>query len=79
MRRFTPGLLAASGLTALLCACAPFHPSDDRAGVCNQLNSQIIFSGSTSSTRDAEIQSAEKPLLQRSYDRHCVKNISDES
>lgn len=54
-----------------LSSCAPFKYSDSRAGECNQLNSDIIFNGNTSNTRISEIQSAEAPLEQRSYDKHC--------
>ncbi len=77
MRHFIRNMLAALGCIFSLSACSPFHPSDEQAGVCNEINSQIIFSGSTNITRDAEIQSAEKPLLQQSYDRRCVKGIAD--
>lgn len=56
---------------SLLCACAPFKPNDNRAGVCNEMNSRMIFGGATSNTRNAEIQNAEQPLLQKSYDRKC--------
>jgi len=54
-----------------LCACAPFKLNDHRAGECNEINSRMIFSGATSNTRNAEIQNAEQPLLQRSYDKKC--------
>ena len=64
-------LLAFSLLCSLLFSCAPFKLSDHRAGVCNELNSRMIFSGATSNTRNAEIQNAEQPLLQRSYDKKC--------
>jgi hypothetical protein len=55
----------------MLCACAPFKFGDKRAGLCNQLNSDMIFRGSTSITRTAEIQHAEQPLTQHEYDRKC--------
>ncbi|EKD70075.1 MAG: hypothetical protein ACD_46C00650G0003 [uncultured bacterium] len=54
-----------------LAACAPFRPNDQKAGLCNQLNSKMIFSGSTSDTRQSEIQQAEEPLVQSDYDKHC--------
>lgn len=54
-----------------LCSCAPFKFNDHRAGECNELNSRMIFSGATSNTHNAEIQNAEQPLLQRSYDKKC--------
>ncbi|HLB41540.1 MAG TPA: hypothetical protein VJN02_01580 [Gammaproteobacteria bacterium] len=55
----------------LICSCAPFKFSDQRAGVCNELNSQLIFNGATANIRNAEIQNAAQPLLQRSYDKKC--------
>jgi len=51
-----------------LSACAPYRPSDQHAGLCNQINSRMIFSGATSNTRTADIERAEQPLLQQSYD-----------
>lgn len=53
----------------LLSACAPFHPSDERAAICNELNSRIVFNGSTSNERKADIASAEQELIQRSYQK----------
>lgn len=58
-------------LSLLLGACAPFHFNDHRAGVCNELNSRMIFSGNTSDTRKSEIENAQDPLLQRTYDKKC--------
>jgi|GEM_PF-2380793 hypothetical protein len=55
----------------ILAACAPFSPDSSHAGMCNELNSQIIFSGSTSNIRNAEMDAAEEPMLQRSYDTKC--------
>lgn len=55
----------------LLYSCAPFKFSDSRAGVCNELNSQIIFSGATNDPRTADIQTAQEPLLQKSYRKKC--------
>lgn len=55
-------------LTLLISACAPYHPTNPRAAVCNQLNSQIIFNGSTPNTRQQELQAAEAPMVQRTYD-----------
>jgi hypothetical protein len=72
MRSVRHGLLP---LTAVffLCACAPFKFGDKRAGLCNQLNSQVIFSGNRYNTRTAEIQYAAVPLAQREYDSHCTQ------
>lgn len=61
-------LLSIALLTLMLTACAPYHPTNPRAAVCNQLNSQMIFSGSTPNTRQAEMQAAEAPMVQRNYD-----------
>lgn len=59
-------------IISLLSACAPFSPTKDkRAGICNQLNSMMIFSGSTGNDRNAEIQNAADPLTQRTYDKTC--------
>ena len=58
----------------LLCACAPFSPDSTHAGTCNELNSKMIFDGSgggTSNIRQAEIQDADQPLIQRNYRAKC--------
>ena len=60
-------------LLLMLISCAPFRPGDPKSGMCNEMNSELIFSGSTSNARDAEIQAAEQPLLQQSYDKRCAK------
>jgi hypothetical protein len=54
-----------------LAACAPYKPDSTKAGVCNELNSRMIFDGSTSNIQKAEIQEAQDPLVQRTYDRNC--------
>jgi hypothetical protein len=56
---------------ALLCACAPYAPDSEKAGLCNELNSKIIFNGSTSNIRQAEIQESQAPLEQSNYDKKC--------
>ena len=71
MERCTMFFLASMACCLTLSACSPFKLSDHRAGECNQLNSDIIFNGNTSNTRLSEIQSAEAPLEQRNYDKHC--------
>jgi hypothetical protein len=59
---------------ATLSACAPFKPSDKKAAVCNELNSKIIFNGSTSITREANIQQSEDAFLQHAYSKNgCDK------
>ena len=59
-------------LSCVLCACAPFKADDHRASVCNELNSQLIFNGSTSDLRKANIESAQAPLMQRQNDKNCT-------
>ena len=54
-----------------LTACAPFKPDNTKAGACNELNSRLIFNGSTSSISQSEIQDAQQGLEQRTYDRSC--------
>ena len=58
--------------TLSISACAPFRPDNAHAGMCNELNSKMIFNGSTSNIRNAEIESAEEPLVERSYDTKCA-------
>lgn len=55
----------------LLVSCAPFAPNSEKAGECNELNSRMIFNGSTSNIRQSEIQSASDQLVQRSWDNQC--------
>lgn len=57
--------------TFSLTSCAPFKPNSTHAGACNELNSRMIFSGSTSNIQKAEIQDAQAGLEQRTYDRNC--------
>lgn len=72
-----PMSLLVGFFTTLICfamtltACAPYRPDSARAGACNELNSRMIFSGSTSNIQKAEIQEASLPLEQRTYDRNC--------
>ena len=54
----------------LLTSCAPFKPTDHRAAICNELNSKMVFNGSTSNTRESEIQNSEQQLLWRSYEKN---------
>lgn len=70
----TAGRCIFTGLFSfILCSCASWDSaSSHRAGVCNTLNSKLIFSGSTSNVRQAEMESAEEPLQQHTYDKnHC--------
>jgi hypothetical protein len=52
-----------------LSACAPYRPASGKAAKCNQLNSQLVFGGNTGNTRQAEILSAETPMVARTYER----------
>lgn len=52
-----------------LSACAPYRPGHHKARVCNELNSQMIFAGSTANSRNADIQRAEAPMVARTYKR----------
>jgi len=68
MECYRAGLMLLLIVTSLS-ACAPFSTRDQRAGVCNELNSQLIFSGSTSNVRRQSIENAAQPKIQQSYDR----------
>ncbi len=52
----------------LISACSSVSSNDTHKAVCNQLKSNLIFNGSTNITREADIQNAESPLTQRTYD-----------
>ncbi len=64
-------LLIFLSLILLLSACAPFKFNNDKAAMCNELNSKIIFNGATTNVRNSEIQQAEMPLMQQSYLKDC--------
>lgn len=72
MHQVTRATLLAT-LTLTIMGCSPFHFSDRRAGMCNELNSKMIFSGSDTIDRVADIQRAEEPLIQSQYDKKCTK------
>lgn len=50
--------------------CAGWN-SDTKHAACNLLKSKLVFNGSTSDDRQAEIENAEQPLDQRTYDKNC--------
>jgi hypothetical protein len=53
-----------------LSSCVTFTPPNHKhAGTCNTLRSDLIFNGSTSNVREAEIENSQQPLEQRNYDR----------
>ncbi len=62
-------LVAACLVIASLTACAPYRPAPGKAAMCNQLNSQMVFAGSTGNSRQADIQNAEAPMVARTYDK----------
>lgn len=67
------GLLLLTALLSsmALSSCASWNsPSSTKKGVCNTLKSNIVFSGSTGNTRQAEIQEAEQSLDEKSYDQN---------
>ena len=70
---FIPAILAF--LILSLAACAPFQLQHEKAAICNELNSRIIFNGGTSIDRQADIENSEKELIERSYQRQqCDQN-----
>lgn len=75
MLRQTPRIAITTIATVLfaisLTGCAPFKPNSTKAGACNELNSRMIFGGSTSSISQSEIQQAQEGLVQRTYDKSC--------
>lgn len=54
----------------LLSSCQSMNPSTTKRALCNTLKSHLVFNGSTSNTRAAEIQNAEGPLQQKMYDQN---------
>jgi hypothetical protein len=52
-----------------LTSCAPYRPASGKAAYCNQLNSQMIFSGSTADTRQANLDAASAPMVARTFDK----------
>lgn len=62
-----PALLSILFLV-LLTSCSPYPPGRGKYAYCNELNSELVFGGNTSNTREAEIQQAALPLVQKNYD-----------
>lgn len=52
-----------------LTSCASW--SSDKKAYCRSLRSKIVFNGATLNTRQQEIDRAEKPLQQSSYNNEC--------
>lgn len=75
LKAITLGCVCITAFIALT-GCAPFKPTDSRAAVCNELNSRLIFNGSTQDTRRANLQNAEEPLQTRAYERNNCDTAS---
>ena len=74
MKYLRAGIIMLPLMSSLLFldSCSLFKTNNPNAAICRQLKSEIIFAGSTSETRKANIQEADKPLLEKSYeDYHC--------
>lgn len=61
-------LICLSLITLTLTSCAPYRPASGKAAYCNQLNSQMIFGGNIHDTRNLNQQSADAPLVARTFD-----------
>lgn len=57
-------------LTLTFTGCYNLNPEQKHRVECNQLKSNLIFGGSTSITRQSNIQNAEKPMQQRLYEKN---------
>jgi len=57
------------GFIAILTSCSSMQPSAVKRVYCNTLKSNMVFSGATGITRDANIQATEMPLEERNYDQ----------
>jgi hypothetical protein len=44
-------------------------PATEKRAYCNTLKSNMVFSGATSNTREANIQNSEMPLQEHNYDQ----------
>lgn len=58
-------------LCILLMGCSSVSGTQERHAACRQLKSDIVFNGATSNERRADIQRAEKPLEEKTYDANC--------
>lgn len=59
-------------LSIFLASCSSVNPNHINSPYCNSLNSQIVFNGATTNTRQAEIENAQQALAQRNYDNNCT-------
>lgn len=62
--------LAIAVLFLSISGCA-VNTYSKKSGECNELRSNLIFSGGTPNARQADIQEAERPLTARTYDKNC--------
>lgn len=69
MKRFALLSLSVFSLALILCSCAT-DMDVKRTAVCNKLRSDLVFNGTTSNTRQANIQNSETPLAQKTYDKN---------
>jgi len=67
-KAFLYSLLIALSTTHLI-GCASW--SSDNKAYCRALRSNIVFNGATLNTRQQEIDRAQKPLQQSSYNNDC--------
>ena len=56
-------------LLLLISACTSWqwNTHDEKAGVCRELKSKMMFNGNTSNIRNAEIANSQNALIQRQY------------
>ena len=64
-----PALIVLILISLALTACATNRFGSQKAAVCNQLTSEMVFSGSTGITRQANIQAANEPGVARTYEK----------
>lgn len=56
----------------LLSGCSSMTPGAAKRAYCNMLKSDLVFNGSTSVTREANIENSETPLVRQNYnDADC--------
>jgi hypothetical protein len=63
-------------LSGFLIACTNIKNQDqDHTGaICRELKSEIVFSGSTSNIREAEIENSTQPLMEKNYNDDKCEN-----
>lgn len=53
-------------------SCMLIAPSEGKSGKCRTLKSDIIFNGSTSNDRQANLDNAQATLQQHNYEMQCT-------